>query len=74
MGVGFIHLIDDHDGLQAQLDGLLQHETGLRHGAFEGVDQQQHAVGHVEHALHLAAKVGVARGVDDIDFDVFIAN
>ena len=32
------------------------------------------AVGHVEHALHLAAKVGVSRGVDDVDFGIFIVD
>ena len=72
--VGFIDFVDDDDGLQAQLDGLLQHETGLRHGAFEGVDEQQHAIGHVKHAFHLTAEVSVARSVDDIDFDVLITN
>ena len=36
--IRFVHLVDNHDGFQAQLDGLLQHETGLRHGAFESVD------------------------------------
>ena len=72
--VGFVHLVDDHDGLQTQLDGLLQHKTGLWHGAFEGVDQKQHAVGHIQDALHLAAKVGVAGSVDDIDFRVLVAN
>ena len=58
----------------AQLQGLLQHEAGLGHGALEGVHQQQHAVHHFEHALHLAAKIRMARGVDDIDFDIFVTN
>ena len=55
-----------------QLQRLLQHEAGLRHGALEGVDQQQHAVDHFENALHLAAKVGVSRGVDDVDLDALV--
>ena len=70
--VGLIHLINNHDGFQTQFDGLLQHETGLRHGAFKGIDEQQNAVCHVQDALHLAAKVSVARGVDDIDFHILV--
>jgi hypothetical protein len=54
-------------GLQAQGQRLLGDETRLRHGAFLGVDQQHHAVHHGQGALHLAAKVRVAGGVDDVD-------
>ena len=42
------------------------------HGALERVNEQQGAVGHLEHALDLAAEVGVARGVDDVDLDVLV--
>ena len=70
--VGLVDLVDHHDGLLAQRQRLLQHEPGLGHGAFEGVDQQQYAVAHVQHALDLAAEVGVARGVDDVDFIILV--
>ena len=66
-GVGAVDLVDDQDGLQAALQRLLQHEPRLRHRAFEGVDQQQRAVGHAEHALDLAAEVGVAGRVDEVE-------
>ena len=72
--VGLVDLVDHHYGLQAHLDGFLEHETRLGHRALEGVDQQQTAVGHIEHALHLAAEVGVARSVYDIDFGVFVVD
>jgi hypothetical protein len=36
--------------------------------------QQQHAVGHVEYAFHLAAEVGVTWGVDDVDFCAFVVD
>ena len=65
--VGLVHLVDDNDGLEAELKGLLQHKARLGHRALKGVDQQQAAVSHIEHALHLAAKVAVTRGVDDVD-------
>lgn len=70
--VGLVDLVDDDDGLLAQRQRLLQHETRLGHRPLEGVDEQQHAVAHVEHALHLAAEVGVSRGVDDVDFVVLV--
>ena len=72
--VGLVHLVDHHDGLQSYLEGLLEHEACLRHGAFEGVDEQDAAVGHVEHAFHLAAEVGVSRGVYDVDFSVVVVD
>ena len=43
-------------------------------GPFDGVDQQQAAVGHVQHALDLAAEVGVAGGVDDVDLDARVGD
>ena len=52
----------------------MQHKARLGHRALESVDQQDAAVGHVEHALHLAAEVGVARRVDDVDFYVAVAD
>ena len=54
-------------GPQAALERLAQHEARLRHRPFGGVDQQQAAVGHLQHALDLAAEVGVAGRVDEVD-------
>ena len=71
-GVGTVDLVDDDDGSQVVGEGLAQDELGLRHGAFEGVDQQQSAIGHGEGALDFAAEVGVARGVDDVDLVVAV--
>src|SRR5690606_28069190 len=67
-----IDLVDHHDGLQAQGQRLARDEAGLGHRAFDGIDQQQHAVHHGQHALDLAAEVGVARGVDDVDVRAFV--
>ena len=50
----------------------MQVKARLGHGAFEGVDEQQAAVGHVEHAFHFTAEVRVTRGVDDVDLGVSI--
>ena len=66
-GVGAVDLVDHHDDRQVLGQRLAQHEPGLRQRALGGVDQQQHAVDHLQAALHLAAEVGVAGGVDDVD-------
>jgi Zn-dependent alcohol dehydrogenase len=43
----------------------------LRQRTLGRVDQDQCAVDHVKDALDLAAEIGVARGVDDVDANVF---
>ena len=44
-----------------------QDDPGLRQRAFARVDEEQHSVDHLQPALDLAAEVGVAGGVDDVD-------
>ena len=61
--VGAVYLVDHHYDPVAQFQGLAENEAGLRHGALGGVHQQDDAVDHLQYALHLAAEVGVARGV-----------
>ena len=62
-----VDLVHHHDGVQAGLEGLACHEARLGHRAVHRVDQQQHTVDHREDALHLAAEVGVAGSIDDVD-------
>ena len=72
VGRGLVDLVHhDHHG-EARVDGVAQDEARLRHGALGGVHQQQRAVGHAQDALHLAAEVGVARGVDDVDLHALV--
>jgi hypothetical protein len=52
---------------EAFLQRLAQHEAGLRLRAAGGIDDQQHAIDHFHDALDLAAEVGVAGGIDDVD-------
>ena len=70
--VGAVDLVHHHDDPVAQLQGLAQHEAGLGHGALGGVHQQDNAVDHLQDALHLAAEVGVARSVHDVDLHVAV--
>ena len=71
-GVVAVNLVDDDDGLGPGLERLAQHEAGLRLRAVGGVHHEQHAVDHVHDALHLAAEVGVAGRVHDVDVVVVI--
>ena len=51
---------------------LRKHEPRLRQRPFARVDEQQHAVDHREAALDLAAEVGVAGRVDDVQRHVAV--
>ena len=72
--IGAVDLVDHHDDPMAQLQSLGEHKTGLGHGTFSGVYQQDNAVDHLQNTLHLAAEVGVARGVHHVDLHVLIAD
>jgi hypothetical protein len=66
-GVGPITLVDHDDERMVEFERLAEHEAGLGHGTLEGIDEQQHAVRHLEHALDLPPEVGVSRRVDQVD-------
>ena len=65
--LGAVDLVDHDDRLQPARQRLAEHEARLRHHALDRVDEQQHRVDHAHHALDLAAEVGVARRVDELD-------
>ena len=70
--VQLVYFVDNYDGFEAQLQCFLQHKSRLRHCAFESIDEQQHAIRHIQHAFNLTAEVCVPRSVDDIDFRAFV--
>jgi len=72
--VGAVDLVDDDDDAVTQLQRAGEDEARLRHGALSGVDEQDNAVDHLEDTLDLAAEVGVARGIDNVDLGVAIAD
>ena len=65
-----VDLVDDDDRLQVQVERFLQDELRSGQRTFGRIDEQEDAVHHRERALDLAAEVGVAGGVDDVDLDV----
>ena len=66
-GIRSVGLVDQQDDGELRLERLAQHESGLRQRALARVDEQHHAIDHRQAALDLAAEVGVAGGVDDVD-------
>ena len=71
-GVAAVDLVDRHDDRQAARHRLLEDVAGLRQRAFRRVDEEQHAVDHEQRSLHLAAEVGVAGRVDDVQADAVV--
>ena len=67
-----VDLVDHHDRRQLRFERLAQHVARLRQRAFAGVDQQHHAVHHLQRALDFAAEIAVAGRIDDVDLDVVI--
>ena len=65
--VGPVHLVHDEDDGQVGVERLAEHEPGLRQRPLGRVDEQHDPVHHRQPALDLAAEVGVAGGVDDVD-------
>jgi hypothetical protein len=72
--VGAVDLVDDEDDRQPGLQRLAQDEARLGQRALAGVDEQQHAVDHRQPALDLAAEVGVAGRVDDVELHPAVAD
>ena len=56
----------------SQFQSFLKDKTGLGHGAFGGVHQQNDSIDHLEDTLYLAAEISMSRGIDDIDFYALI--
>jgi hypothetical protein len=65
--LGPVDLVHHQDGAEPVGQRLLEHEAGLGHHALDGVDQQQDAIHHAEHPLHLSPEVGVAGRVHELD-------
>ena len=72
--VGPVDLVDGDDGPEAERERLPGDEAGLRHRAFGRVHQDQHAVHHAQDPLDLAAEIGVAGRVHDVDLHALPAH
>ena len=69
-----VNFINNDHGFVAHFEGFLEHETGLRHGTFGSIHQQQHTVHHIHDAFHFAAEIGVTGCIHDVDLDRFASD
>ena len=69
-----VNFVYDDYGFKAQSKRLFKHEACLRHRPVKRVHKQQNSIHHSEHALNLAAKVGVAGGIYYMDSGVSVFN
>ena len=65
--VATIDLVDRDDRPEPDLQRLRHHEFGLRQRTFGRIHQNDRAVHHVEDAFDLAAEIGMAGRIDDVD-------
>src|SRR5690242_10679176 len=72
--MGAVDLIEHDDRSEADFKGLGEDESGLGHWTLLGVNEEKNGVDHAEDPFYLAGKVGVAWGVDNIDFIIFKEN
>ncbi len=70
--VGAVDLVDDDDRRQPPFQRLAKHEPRLRQRPLGRIHEQHDAVDHRERALHLAAEVGMAGRIDDVDQQVVV--
>jgi len=62
-----VDLVDDDDGLEASASAFLVTKRVCGIGPIDRIDRSSTESNHRQHALDLAAEIGVARGVDDVD-------
>lgn len=65
-----VELVDEDQCGDAQASQGAHQDAGLCLDAFDGRDDQDGAVEHVQDALHLGDEVGVAGSVDEVDGQV----
>ena len=66
-GIGPVDLVEDDNRREVTFEGLREDVAGLRLGAFGGVHEQEDAVDECQGPFDLAAEVGVAGSVDEVD-------
>src|SRR5690606_29498205 len=69
-----VHLVDDGDGRQLELECLTQDKTRLGEAALGRVDEEYDTVHHLENAFDLAAEIRVAGGIDDVDLVIAVSD
>ena len=66
--LALVDFVYNNKYLFAKAKCLFQNVSCLWHTTFDGINKQQYAVHHGQNALYFATEIGVAGGVDDVDF------
>ncbi len=69
-----VNLVDNHHDGKACVDSVAQNKASLWHRALGCVNQEKRTVSHLQNALNLAAKVSVARGINNVDLNALVLN
>ena len=67
-----VDFVQTYNHMKIKFQRFFQHESGLGHSTFKSIYHQNHAVHHFQHPFHLAAEIGMPRGINDVDFCSFI--
>ncbi|CAB4901452.1 unannotated protein [freshwater metagenome] len=67
--IGTVDLVHCQNDGQVQCERLAKHKARLGKRPLGGINEQYHSIDHGERTLNLAAKVSVARRVNNVDLD-----
>jgi len=67
-----VDFIDGDEHFEIEFECFTEDEARLRHHAFSGIDEQEHALDHLQDALDLATEIGVPRRIDDVKFNIAV--
>ncbi len=71
-GIRTVNFVNHHNRFVSEFQGFFQHEFGLRHRPFLGVNQKQNAVRHSQNSFHFSAKISVPGRVNNIYSNIFV--
>src|SRR4030043_1231046 len=72
--ISAVYFINDQDRRKIKLKGLFQNESCLGQRALRGIDEEQHAIHHLQRPFHFSTEISMPWGIDDIDLDSLIFN
>ena len=72
--LALVYFVNNNKHLFAKAKRLFQHVPCLWHATFNGINKKQHAVYHGQNAFHFPTEIGVAGGVDNVDFGALVVH
>ena len=69
-----VYLVYNNNRRFVQAKSLFKHKSCLRHAALKCINKQQNTVNHGKNSLNFSSEIGVAGGVNNVDFCVVVMN